>query len=285
MSVAVCLPYGRAASAATRRRLADAGITAGSDAASVAGADVVLSLVTPDAARQAAESVAHHLTPGARYVDLNSISGPTARLVGAAVERHGGAFVDGAMMGPLPLLKLTVPIRLSGPGAETFHREAGRYGLRTSVLSLRAGDASSLKMLWSVVTKGTIALLAESLVAAHRLGLVEPLAQHLAEEYGNTGAPRMVMRMLRSSMASGERRVTEMREAARTLDDAAVPAWTVEATIRWLSALSGVQPAGEPADVAQVLAAISEAIGRPGPVSNSPDAFTEDREIPEEVVK
>jgi 3-hydroxyisobutyrate dehydrogenase-like beta-hydroxyacid dehydrogenase len=263
LSVAVCLPQGRPASASTRRRLADAGMTADTDPAAVADADVVISLVTPDAAVQAAEAVAPHLAPGARYVDLNSISGPTARKIGAIVEQHGGVFVDGAVMGPVPLLKLAVPIRLSGPGAETFNEEAVRNGLHTSVLSSRAGDASSLKMLWSVITKGTIALLAESLVAAHRLGLLEPLTDHLAQEYGNTGNQTMVLRMLRSSIASGERRIIEMRGAARTLDDVSVPTWTVDTTIRWLSALSRVELASEPAGVLQALDAISAAIARP----------------------
>jgi 3-hydroxyisobutyrate dehydrogenase-like beta-hydroxyacid dehydrogenase len=175
-------------------------------------------------------------------------------------------------MGPVPLMKLAVPILVSGTAAREFHHLAGLQGLTTTVLSSQAGDASSLKMLWSVMTKGTIALLAESLTAAHRLGLLEPLLGLIGQEYGNTGTPAMVMRMLRSTAASGDRRLVEMQEARRTLDGAAVPSWAVEATMRWIAALNGMPGVADGQTVPEVVRAASDALGALADTTTTPSS-------------
>jgi 3-hydroxyisobutyrate dehydrogenase-like beta-hydroxyacid dehydrogenase len=261
----VLLPADRQPSDATRQRLGASRLASSSDPAAVHDARVVLSLVTPDAALDAAHVVVPHLRRGAIYGDFNSVAGETAAEIAGIVERGGARFVDAAIMGPVPLMKLEVPIWISGAAAEEFHRLAGAQGLTTTVLSAKAGDASALKMIWSVMTKGTIALLAEALIAAHRLDLLKPILSFLAEEYGNTGTPTMILRMLRSTAASGARRVGEMREAKRTLESVDVPTWTVDATIRWLTALTGMREAEAAGSPAEVIRAASEALGRASP--------------------
>jgi 3-hydroxyisobutyrate dehydrogenase-like beta-hydroxyacid dehydrogenase len=219
-----------------------------------------MSLVTPDAALDAARTVAPHLETGAFYVDCNSIAGRTARAIAEVVEAHGARFVDAAVMGPVPLQRLQVPIWLSGAAAAEFHDLAVRRGLNTTVLSERPGDASALKMLWSVMTKGTIGLYAEALLAAHRLGLLPPMLEMIAREYGATGAPAMILRMLGSTAASGGRRLGEMDEARKTLEDAGVPPWTVEATVKWIAALNGLPDVADALSVPDVVKAASEAL-------------------------
>jgi 3-hydroxyisobutyrate dehydrogenase-like beta-hydroxyacid dehydrogenase len=268
--VSVCLPAGREPSMATQQRLRTHGLTAILDPSCVSAADVVLSLVTPDAAVDVATTVAPFLRPGAFYVDLNSISGQRAADIATLVEGRGARFIDAAVMGPVPLMKLRVPIWLSGGAAKDFQMSRTLQGLNVSVISLRPGDASAIKMLWSVMTKGTIALLAESLTAAHRLGLLEPLLSLIEQEYGNTGSPAMVMRMLRSTAASGGRRLVEMQEARRTLDTVAVPAWTVDATLRWIAALNGMPGVSDGQTVPEVIGALSEALRIPLGKSSTP---------------
>jgi 3-hydroxyisobutyrate dehydrogenase-like beta-hydroxyacid dehydrogenase len=263
----VLLPADRPPSDATRRRLAASGLPSSSDPAAARDARVVLSLVTPDAAVDAAGTVAPYLRRGAIYVDFNSIAGGTAAEIAAVVDGHGARFVDAAVMGPVPLMKLDVPIWVSGTAAEEFHRLATAQGLATTVLSARPGDASSLKMLWSVMTKGTIALLAEALVGAHRLGLLQPILSFLADEYGNTGTPTMILRMLRSTAASGTRRAGEMREAKRTLEAVDVPTWTVDSTIRWITALTGMRDAAAAESATEVVRAVSDTLGQASPAA------------------
>lgn len=270
--VSVYVPADRPPSNATQQRLRAHGLIATLDPSDVTRASVVVSLVTPDAATDVAEGVAPFLRPGAFYVDMNSISGEAAVCIAAIVEGRGARFVDAAVMGPVPLMKLQVPIWLSGTSAEEFHALAATRGLATAVISSRAGDASSLKMLWSVMTKGTIALLAESLTAAQRLGLLEPLLGLLKQEYGNTGTPAMIMRMLRSTAVSGGRRLEEMGGARRTLDAAGVPAWTVEATMRWIAALNGMPRVAEAETVPEVVEAVSNALGTPLGAQTTPSS-------------
>lgn len=261
--VSVCLPAGRPPSAGTQRRLRARGLTASLDPSDVARASVVLSLVTPDAAVDVAAAVGPFLRPGTFYVDMNAITGEAATRIATIVEGHGARFVDAAVLGPVPLMKLQVPVWLSGAAAAEFHTLAPGRGLATAVISSRPGDASSLKMLWSVMTKGTIALLAESLTAAQRLGLLEPMLALLKQEYGNTGTTAMILRMLRSTAVSGGRRLEEMRGAKDTLDAAAVPAWTVEATLRWIAVLNGMPRVADADTVPEVVQAVSNALGTP----------------------
>jgi 3-hydroxyisobutyrate dehydrogenase-like beta-hydroxyacid dehydrogenase len=258
IQTSICLPTGRRPSEATRKRLNALELTATHEPGAVGDASVVISAVPPAAAVGVAEAVAAYLTPDCIYVDMNSIAGPTARQVGRIVEGHGARFVDAALMGPVPLLQLRVPIVLSGGGALDFHQLALSLGLNTSVLSSRAGDASSLKMLWSVMTKGSIALLAEALTAAHRLELLGPMRELLAQEYGNTGSEAMILRMLRSTTQSGARRLDEMGEVKKTLQSVSVPAWTVDTTLQWISELSAMTTARSAQSVEEVVRAISE---------------------------
>ncbi|MGH2404466.1 MAG: DUF1932 domain-containing protein, partial [bacterium] len=267
-----CLPAGRPPSESTRRRLRDHDLAASLDPSGVAQAAVVVSLVTPDAAEDAAAAVAPFLHPGAWYVDMNSISGEAAARIASLIEGRGGRFVDAAVMGPIPLMKLQVPVWVSGTAAEELKTLMAARGLAATVISSRPGDASSLKMLWSVMTKGTIALLAEALTAAHRLGLLEPLLALVRQEYGNTGTPAMIIRMLRSTTVSGARRLQEMRGAKRMLDAAAVPSWTVDATLRWIAALNGMPGAADADTVPEVVEAVSKALGAPLGARSAPSS-------------
>jgi len=254
----VCLPLGRQPSEATLRRLRASGLVATYEASGVNNAAVVVSAVTPAAAVRVAESVAPYLGADCIYVDVNSVAGPTVAQIAGVIESQGGRFVDAAIMGPVPLLRDQVPIFLSGRAAANFHKLASALGLNTTVVSSQPGDASSAKMVWSVMTKGTIALLAETLIAAHRLGLLDPLRQLLAQEYGQAGTDAMILRMLRSTTLSGARRLNEMDEVKKTLDAVSVPAWTVGATRRWISELSRLTAARTSQSVEEVVRAISE---------------------------
>jgi len=240
--------------------LEKAGLPASVAPDGIGRSDVVLSLVTPAAALEAAIAVAPHLKQGAIYVDLNSVSGQATVDIAGIVEAQGARFVDAAVMGPVPLLKLQVPIILSVAAAAFYNQLAKRRGFQTCVLSRRPGDASSLKMLWSVITKGTIALFTEALVAAHRLELLEPLIGMLGREYGPTGSPAMITRLLSSTTVSGSRRLDEMREVRKVLAGASVPAWTVEATEKWIGELSRITGVRSLQNVERVVAAVSDGL-------------------------
>jgi 3-hydroxyisobutyrate dehydrogenase-like beta-hydroxyacid dehydrogenase len=120
-------------SARTRALAAAAGIEeAGSDAALVAGADLVLSILVPAQALPLAERIAGALRAGAGatlYVDCNAIAPQTARRVGEVIEGAGGRFVDAGIIGPPPTAESRgTRFYASGAAAQEFARLC-EYGL------------------------------------------------------------------------------------------------------------------------------------------------------------
>jgi 3-hydroxyisobutyrate dehydrogenase-like beta-hydroxyacid dehydrogenase len=194
------------------------------------------------------------------YVDMNSIAPPIAQEIEGLVTQTGAGFVDATILGAVPLHGLQVPIVLSGQSAQDFHILASRWGFQTQILSTHAGDASALKMLWSVITKGAIALYAEALVAAKRMRLDGYLRDLLRENFGFYGSDDMVLRLLRSTAEAGERRVGEMDQARHTLEAIQIPSWTVHAAQNWIKTLDGMEEAAKAPDVESVLLEISNAL-------------------------
>jgi 3-hydroxyisobutyrate dehydrogenase-like beta-hydroxyacid dehydrogenase len=268
---AVVLSGARAVSAATRGRLEQAGIEPVRDPAALGSFDVVVSVVTPASAVDAAGDAAPHLRPGALYVDANSISGETARQIAEIVAGASATFVDAVFMGAVPLLRGSVPMYLSGPGASTFAALASDAGLVPRVVSERPGDASDLKMLWSVMSKGAIGLVAETLTAAERLGLTAPVLELLAEQFGRTGSPEMVLRMLESTARSGARRLDEMAAARETLARAGVPATMVDAASAWIQLLSEHGSAAGASDVQTAIAGAAHDVATLSPLERVAD--------------
>lgn len=222
---------------ATLQRLAASGITPTHEPTCVAGANVVISAVTSGSALAVAAAVAPFLSQGTIFVDLNSTTKTTILQVAQLMEERGAQLVDASIMAPVPLHGRAVPIVLSGPGALRFHQLAQTLNLNTSILSDSIGDASNLKMLWSVFTKGFIALLAEGLVPAQRLGLLEPMLTLLGQ-FGYYGSDEMIVRMLVSSVRSGDRRIEEMLGVRQTVEAVGIAPRATCATIEWLSDLS-----------------------------------------------
>jgi 3-hydroxyisobutyrate dehydrogenase-like beta-hydroxyacid dehydrogenase len=205
-------------SARTRALAAAAGIEeAGSDAALVAEADLVLSILVPAQALPLAARIAGALRAGAGatlYVDCNAIAPQTARRVGEVIEGAGGRFVDAGIIGPPPTAESGgTRFYASGAAAQEFARLC-EYGLDVRVVGERAGDASAVKMCYAALTKGTTAIMTELLVAAARLGVADALRDELA-----LSQAAMVARMEKSVPAmvpKAHRWVGEMEEIAAT---------------------------------------------------------------------
>jgi 3-hydroxyisobutyrate dehydrogenase-like beta-hydroxyacid dehydrogenase len=260
LEVKVCIPTDPSMWGISHELLANAGLTAHEDLEVLNQAMTVISLVPPAAALSVARKALPHLNTQMTYVDMNSIAAPTAHEIEEMVAQTGAHFVDAAILGAVPLHKMNVSIVLSGRAAHDFHSLALQWGFNTKVLSSRAGDASALKMLWSVITKGAIALFAEALVAAKRMQLDESLRDLLRQDFGHYGSDAMVLRLLRSTAEAGERRLGEMDEAQRTLAAMHVPSWTIPATQKWIETLDGMDAAAKAQDVETVLKEISEAL-------------------------
>jgi len=186
----------------TRARAVEADIEdAGSLAAAVARADLVLSILPPGRALELARAVGRDAGP--LYVDCNAVSPTTAQAIGAAV---GDRYVDAGIIGGPGAPRLYV----SGPHAT----ELAGLPLDVRVLDGEIGHASALKMCYAALTKGLTALLTESMVTAEALGVTRALRAELADSQpeflrsARSGLPRMVPKAYRW--------IAEMEEIAAT---------------------------------------------------------------------
>ena len=204
----------------------------------VATSDVVLSIVPPESAESVADEVAREAQAADAYplvVDLNAIAPETTRRLADVLARAGCAFVDGSISGPPPWKADTTRIYLSGERAP----EAAAFpiaGVERIVVGPEVGSASAVKMSTASVYKGTSALLAHALLAAHANGVLDHVLDDL-----RSGSPELVAnvaRRLASAGAKSERYVAEMREIALAQSAAGLTPALFEALAEVFSRLS-----------------------------------------------
>jgi 3-hydroxyisobutyrate dehydrogenase-like beta-hydroxyacid dehydrogenase len=204
-------------------KLADfaaAGVTACPDMASaVAGADIVLSLVTADQQLAVALSAASHLTQGALFLDLNSVAPEAKREAARIIEGAGARYVDVAVMAPVHPARHAVPMLVSGPHAQAGADALTAIGMtRVRIADGPVGTASSIKMIRSVMVKGIEALTAECVLAASAAGVLEPVLTSLDASVMPANWTERADYNLERMMVHGLRRAAEMEEVVRTLD-------------------------------------------------------------------
>ena len=188
-------------------------------AEALAGAPIILSLVTAAEAVNAAREAALLLTPGALYCDMNSVAPGTKRLAATLIEAGGGRYVDVAVMSPVHPGRRNTPLLVAGP-----HAEAGAAALRqrgftkVRVVGAKLGDASSIKMIRSVMVKGMEALSAECALAAARAGVLKEVTASLDASWREQGWAQRFDYNLDRMLVHGIRRAEEMEEVVKTLD-------------------------------------------------------------------
>jgi len=187
-------------------------------AEAVRGADLVISAVTAGSALAAARAVGS-LPHAPFFLDVNSVSPGTKRDAAAAIEAAGGRYVEAAVMTSVPPHGIRAPMLLGGPHAAAFLPLARDLGLRAEVFSDTVGGASSVKMCRSIMVKGLEALVTECTLTARRYGVEREVLASLAETIPAdwTALSRY---MLTRALVHGRRRAEEVREVARTVEEA-----------------------------------------------------------------
>jgi 3-hydroxyisobutyrate dehydrogenase-like beta-hydroxyacid dehydrogenase len=199
----------------TRRLAAEAGLEdVGSLATLLHEAPIVLSVVPPEAALDAAGSLERE-SGGAQplVVDLNAISPATTRRVAATLGAVGVDTVDGSISGPPPRSPGTTRIYLSGPRAAEV-AALPFEGVERVMVSEVVGDASAVKMCTASVYKGRVALLAQAFRTAGTYGVVDHVLADLVAA-GLVDADRTGTTLAVAS-AKAWRYVAEMEEIAET---------------------------------------------------------------------
>ena len=213
-------------------------------------ADVLLSIVPPEAAPAAAEDVLRLAqVEGVRplLAELNAIAPATSLGIGATAARTGHTVVDGSISGSPPWKSGATRIYLSGAHAGEV-AALPFEGVERIVVGDEIGAASAVKMSTASVYKGSSALLLHALLAAHANGVLEHVLSDL-----RAGTPELVAnverRLVLAATKSG-RYVGEMHEIAATQSAAGLTPDLFEAMAAVYERLAGTSLAhAHPEDV------------------------------------
>ena len=210
-------------------------------------ADVVFCLVTADQALKAAQSAAPYLAKGAIWLDGNSCAPSTKRAASAVIAAVGGAYVDMAIMAPVHPQGHKTPILVSGPYADAALALIGSLGMNGAAAGEKVGDASTIKMLRSVIIKGLEALTAEAFLAAKRAGVEDAVIASLQLSDSQIDWQARGAYNLERMITHGARRAAEMTEVARCLRDLDLPNHMAMATAQWQNQIAalGLEPCSD----------------------------------------
>jgi len=229
--VAYDLKLGGEAGNALREHAAKIGVPlAGSHAAAVQGAELVVSAVTASQAVPVAEAAAPALAKGAFFLDFNSAS-PGAKIRAAAiVDGAGGRYVEGAVMTSVPPYRIKVPLLLGGPNAAALEPVLNGIGFAAKVASPKLGVASATKMCRSVMIKGLEAMVIESFTTARHYGVEDAVLASLKETFPGIDWERQGAYFFQRVIEHGRRRAEEVREVAETVRDAGLDPYSASGT-------------------------------------------------------
>lgn len=234
--------------AAMQARYENSGIT-GCDtpAGALAQAGAVFSVVTADQALVAAQNAAPVLNPGTLWFDCNSCSPETKRQAARLIEAAGGRYVDVAVMAPVNPKRHHVPLKISGGHAEAAVAVLNALDMRPEIAGDAVGQASSIKMIRSIMVKGLEALTAECFLAARKAGVEAQVIASLKASDPDVDWEKRTAYNLERMLVHGARRAAEMREVAATISELELPNGMTRAAAEWQDTLAGrADASGDP---------------------------------------
>ena len=194
--------------------------------------DIMLSAVTANQAKNAAEQNAPYLTADHIYADLNSVSPGLKQSIARVIEASGARFAEIAMMAPVPPYGHKVPMLAGGNGAPEFVERLAPFGISAEIVSREVGTASATKMFRSIIVKGLEALLTECVLGASHYDADERVFASLAESFPGIKWKELADYMVGRVVVHGERRAREMEEVAATLREIDIEPIMAEAIVR-----------------------------------------------------
>ena len=185
----------------------------------VAQCDILLSTVTTDVAVAAAQQALPFLRPETVYADMNSTS-PSVKMRIAEIIGNKAIFIEGSILSAVGEAGAKSAILVSGEQAEGFASRMRELGLvNLKYFSPTIGEASRLKMLRSVFSKGVECLLLEMLVAARKAGMAEYLWNDIVEFMTKHSFQGIAENWIKTHPLACERRYHEMEQVLETLSD------------------------------------------------------------------
>jgi len=186
----------------------------------LAECDLFLSILPPAAAFDFAKQAAAILRASKRevfYADCNAVSPETVLAIEALFSKGPARFIDVGIVGPAPQSRTPSPTRFYVSGADRkMFLEFDVPEIAGIDMGEPIGRASSIKMCYAAMNKGTNALYANLLLAARRLGVDAELMREF--EASQPEAAKRMAQTIPFLAAKSERFTGEMAEIASTFD-------------------------------------------------------------------
>lgn len=217
-------------------------VACASMAALCAEATLIVSAVTASQTLAVVQEALPGLRPGTIFLDLNSASPGTKQQAASLIEAAGGRYLEAGVMTSVPPFGIRVPMLLGGPHAQALLPLLQSLGMDAQVASERFGVASATKMCRSVMIKGLEALVLESYATARHYGVEDAMIATLQETFPGIDWQQQGSYFFSRAAQHGKRRAEEMREAARTVQEAGFEPLMASAIAQkhdWMAAQAG----------------------------------------------
>jgi len=179
--------------------------------------DFVISLVIPSSAVQVARQVAaitNHAGRRLVYVDANSISPTAVNEITQMLRDSPVDFIDAAIHGRATHLRDRAVLYLSGPRAVDLASRLEPF-LRVNIVGPVLGQASALKMVLTVMSKGLVGLFVEAMIFARCLQFSDEAIEGCRFFY--PGVMEAIGRILPSYPQHAPRRAEELWEIGQVM--------------------------------------------------------------------
>lgn len=205
----------------------------------IAWGDVFFCFTSADVALPIARQAAPLLRPGQFYLDMNTTSPQTKREIAAVFADSRGDFVEGAVMASVPVNGSHVPVSVCGAKAKEAAELLNSHGMKFTYLSDDIGLASATKALRSVLAKGIIALVTETVFATDHYHITEEVLDKMkVTMFDERGFMGFCHYCVASAAIHNGRFCHEMEEVLKTLDDLGENSIMTQATLKSLSGSS-----------------------------------------------
>ncbi|WP_263707793.1 DUF1932 domain-containing protein [Shouchella tritolerans] len=198
-------------SEATRQRAKEANVNLVDDPIKVVQnkLDILFVAVPALYAHDAWSSIGKYLNVKTLCVDLTTASSKMKQQISKEMPIRNG-IIDGAIMGPLKGNQQKVPMLISGAGALGFEKWGKSFDMNLTCISENVGDATNIKFIRSIFTKGLSTLLHEVMEIADSLELDDIILASITSTIDNEPFEVILNRLITSNVLHSERRVQEM---------------------------------------------------------------------------
>lgn len=180
--------------------------------------DLIISILVPSEAENLCKEIANIskvIDKEIYYADLNAISPKTVQNMRNILTNTKIKFIDGGIIGGLPISNKFPRIYVSGIHSKVF-MELNNLGMEVIDMSGEIGDASAIKMAYASITKGYSSLLIAAVTLAIKTNNFDAFMDEL-----KFSQPKVFndLKNLKSIPSKAHRWIGEMTEISNTFID------------------------------------------------------------------